>query len=165
MSESRLMALATSIVAELSQLGINIGNNLKLLKSIDNRISDNASKLDEQSIAIDKLKLLTKNSDNSMIITHPLFGEGMNESGDCTFIGINGKWIIIDFLAKSTENQKSIQKRMDELGISKFDLAILSHYHNDHVGNLEWLLGSAYIAKLMLPDITKTEVTGTWGYA
>ena len=163
MSESRLMALATSIVAELSQLGINIGNNLKLLKSIDTRISDNASKLDEQSIAIDKLKLLTKNSDNSMIITHPLFGEGMNESGDCTFIGINGKWIIIDFLAKSTENQKSIQKRMDELGINKFDLAILSHYHNDHVGNLEWLLGSAYIAKLMLPDITKTEVTGTWG--
>lgn len=99
----------------------------------------------------------------SFIITHPLFGEGMTESGDCTFIGINGKWIIIDFLAKSTTNLNSIQQRMNDLDISKFDLAILSHYHNDHVGNLSWLLENSKIAKLMIPDTTKTEVIGTYG--
>lgn len=108
-------------------------------------------------------KVQDERAQKSFIITHPLFGEGMTESGDCTFIGINGKWIIVDFLAKSNENQRAIQQRMNDLGISKFDLAILSHYHNDHVGNLEWLLENMRITKLMLPDTTKTEVTGTYG--
>lgn len=108
-------------------------------------------------------KVQDERAQKSFIITHPLFGEGMTESGDCTFIGINGKWIIVDFLAKSNENQRAIQQRMNNLGISKFDLAILSHYHNDHVGNLEWLLENTRITKLMLPDTTKTEVTGTYG--
>lgn len=108
-------------------------------------------------------KVQDERAQKSFIITHPLFGEGMTESGDCTFIGINGKWIIVDFLAKSNENQRAIQQRMNDLGISKFDLAILSHYHNDHVGNLEWLLENTRITKLMLPDTTKTEVTGTYG--
>lgn len=108
-------------------------------------------------------KVQDERAQKSFIITHPLFGEGMTESGDCTFIGINGKWIIVDFLAKSRENQQAIQQRMNDLGISKFDLAILSHYHNDHVGNLEWLLENTRITKLMLPDTTKTEVTGTYG--
>ena len=108
-------------------------------------------------------KVQDERAQKSFIITHPLFGEGMTESGDCTFIGINGKWIIVDFLAKSNENQRAIQQRMNDLNIRKFDLAILSHYHNDHVGNLEWLLENMRITKLMLPDTTKTEVTGTYG--
>ena len=108
-------------------------------------------------------KVQDERAQKSFIITHPLFGEGMTESGDCTFIGINGKWIIVDFLAKSNENQRAIQQRMNDLGIRKFDLAILSHYHNDHVGNLSWLLENMRITKLMLPDITKTEVIGTYG--
>lgn len=108
-------------------------------------------------------KVQDERAQKSFIITHPLFGEGMTESGDCTFIGINGKWIIVDFLAKSNENQRAIQQRMNDLNISKFDLAILSHYHNDHVGNLERLLENMRITKLMLPDTTKTEVTGTYG--
>lgn len=108
-------------------------------------------------------KVQDERAQKSFIITHPLFGEGMTESGDCTFIGINGKWIIVDFLAKSNENQRAIQQRMNDLGISKFDLAILSHYHNDHVGNLEGLLENMRITKLMLPDTAKTEVTGTYG--
>ena len=99
----------------------------------------------------------------SFIITHPLFGEGMTESGDCTFIGINGKWIIVDFLAKSNENLRSIQNRMVDLGIYKFDLGILTHYHNDHVGNLNWFLENNKLGKLMIPDTTKTEVIGTYG--
>lgn len=108
-------------------------------------------------------KVQDERAQKSFIITHPLFGEGMTESGDCTFIGINGKWIIVDFLAKSNENQRAIQQRMNDLNIRKFDLAILSHYHNDHVGNLEWLIENMRITKLMLPDTTKTEVTGTYG--
>lgn len=108
-------------------------------------------------------KVQNESAQKSFIITHPLFGEGMTESGDCTFIGINGKWIIVDFLAKSNENLRAIQQRMNDLGISKFDLGILSHYHNDHVGNISWFLENSKITKLMVPDITKTEVTGTYG--
>ena len=108
-------------------------------------------------------KVQNESAQKSFIITHPLFGEGMTESGDCTFIGINGKWIIVDFLAKSNENLRAIQQRMNDLGISKFDLGILSHYHNDHVGNISWFLENSKITKLMVPDTTKTEVTGTYG--
>lgn len=107
-------------------------------------------------------KFISKDS-KEFTITHPLFGKGMTESGDCTFIGIDGKWIIVDFLAKSTENQQSIIKRMSDLNISKFDLAILSHYHNDHVGNLQYLLENGKLAKIMLPDIDKTVVEGNYG--
>lgn len=152
------------------------GGNVFTREEVDTKISalkeelqeELQTKLNEFNSQLEHINELIKKvqderAQKSFIITHPLFGEGMTESGDCTFIGINGKWIIVDFLAKSNENQRAIQQRMNDLNISKFDLAILSHYHNDHVGNLEWLLENMRITKLMLPDTTKTEVTGTYG--
>lgn len=133
----------------------------ELQEELQTKLNEFNSQLEHINELIKKVQ--DERAQKSFIITHPLFGEGMTESGDCTFIGINGKWIIVDFLAKSNENQRAIQQRMNDLNIRKFDLAILSHYHNDHVGNLEWLLENMRITKLMLPDITKTEVTGTYG--
>lgn len=136
-----------------------------LKKELQEELQTKLNEFNSQLEHINELikKVQDERAQKSFIITHPLFGEGMTESGDCTFIGINGKWIIVDFLAKSNENQRAIQQRMNDLNIRKFDLAILSHYHNDHVGNLEWLLENMRITKLMLPDTTKTEVTGTYG--
>ena len=133
----------------------------ELQEELQTKLNEFNSQLEHINELIKKVQ--DERAQKSFIITHPLFGEGMTESGDCTFIGINGKWIIVDFLAKSNENQRAIQQRMNDLNIRKFDLAILSHYHNDHVGNLEWLLENTRITKLMLPDTTKTEVTGTYG--
>lgn len=133
----------------------------ELQEELQTKLNEFNSQLEHINELIKKVQ--DERAQKSFIITHPLFGEGMTESGDCTFIGINGKWIIVDFLAKSNENQRAIQQRMNDLNIRKFDLAILSHYHNDHVGNLEWLLENMRITKLMLPDTTKTEVTGTYG--
>lgn len=133
----------------------------ELQEELQTKLNEFNSQLEHINELIKKVQ--DERAQKSFIITHPLFGEGRTESGDCTFIGINGKWIIVDFLAKSNENQRSIQQRMNDLGISKFDLAILSHYHNDHVGNLSWLLENMRITKLMIPDTTKTEVTGTYG--
>lgn len=133
----------------------------ELQEELQTKLNEFNSQLEHINELIKKVQ--DERAQKSFIITHPLFGEGMTESGDCTFIGINGKWIIVDFLAKSNENQRAIQQRMNDLNISKFDLAILSHYHNDHVGNLKGLLENMRITKLMLPDTTKTEVTGTYG--
>lgn len=133
----------------------------ELQEKLQTKLNEFNSQLEHINELIKKVQ--DERAQKSFIITHPLFGEGMTESGDCTFIGINGKWIIVDFLAKSNENQRAIQQRMNDLNIRKFDLAILSHYHNDHVGNLSWLLENMKIDKLMLPDTTKTEVTGTYG--
>nr|DAR87978.1 MAG TPA: tail fiber protein [Caudoviricetes sp.] len=133
----------------------------ELQEELQTKLNEFNSQLEHINELIKKVQ--DERAQKSFIITHPLFGEGMTESGDCTFIGINGKWIIVDFLAKSNENQRAIQQRMNDLNIRKFDLAILSHYHNDHVGNLSWLLENMKIDKLMLPDTTKTEVTGTYG--
>lgn len=133
----------------------------ELQEELQTKLNEFNSQLEHINELIKKVQ--DERAQKSFIITHPLFGEGMTESGDCTFIGINGKWIIVDFLAKSNENQRAIQQHMNDLNIRKFDLAILSHYHNDHVGNLEWLLENMRITELMLPDTTKTEVTGTYG--
>lgn len=133
----------------------------ELQEELQTKLNEFNSQLEHINELIKKVQ--DERAQKSFIITHPLFGEGMTESGDCTFIGINGKWIIVDFLAKSNENQRAIQQRMNDLGIRKFDLAILSHYHNDHVGNLSGLIENSQIAKLMIPDTTKTEVTGTYG--
>lgn len=133
----------------------------ELQEELQTKLNEFNSQLEHINELIKKVQ--DERAQKSFIITHPLFGEGMTESGDCTFIGINGKWIIVDFLAKSNENQRAIQQRMLDLGIYKFDLAILSHYHNDHIGNLDWFVENQRIAKLMLPDTTKTEVTGTYG--
>ena len=133
----------------------------ELQEELQTKLNEFNSQLEHINELIKKVQ--DERAQKSFIITHPLFGEGMTESGDCTFIGINGKWIIVDFLAKSNENQRAIQQRMNDLGISKFDLGILSHYHNDHVGNISWFLENSKITKLMVPDTTKTEVTGTYG--
>ena len=133
----------------------------ELQEELQTKLNEFNSQLEHINELIKKVQ--DERAQKSFIITHPLFGEGMTESGDCTFIGINGKWIIVDFLAKSNENRRAIQQRMDDLGIRKFDLAILSHYHNDHVGNLSGLIENSQIAKLMIPDTTKTEVIGTYG--
>lgn len=133
----------------------------ELQEELQTKLNEFNSQLEHINELIKKVQ--DERAQKSFIITHPLFGEGMTESGDCTFIGINGKWIIVDFLAKSNENRRAIQQRMNDLGIRQFDLAILSHYHNDHVGNLSGLIENSQIAKLMIPDTTKTEVTGTYG--
>ena len=108
-------------------------------------------------------KDLEANANKTFIITHPMFGKDIIDSGDCTFIGINGKWIIIDSLYSDQRYVQAIIKRMQELNIDKFDLAILTHYHEDHMGGFPYLLANNKIAKLYIPDATKTEVTGTWG--
>ena len=133
----------------------------ELQEEIKTKLNDFNRQLEHINELIKKVQ--DERANKSFIITHPLFGEGMTESGDCTFIGINGKWIIVDFLAQSQENLRSIQNRMRDLGIYKFDLGILTHYHNDHVGNLSWFLENNKLDKLMIPDTTKTEVIGTYG--
>lgn len=108
-------------------------------------------------------KDLEANANKTFIITHPMFGKDIIDSGDCTFIGINGKWIIIDSLYSDQRYVQAIIKRMQELNIDKFDLAILTHYHEDHMGGFPYLLKNNKIAKLYIPDATKTEVIGAWG--
>ena len=102
-------------------------------------------------------------ADKKMVITHPLFGEGMTQSGDCTFIGIDGKWFIIDSLAKSDANLNSILKCMDDNKIDEFEFGFVSHYHDDHIGNFIELIKSGKISKMYLPDNNKTVVTGRYG--
>ena len=102
-------------------------------------------------------------ADKKMVITHPLFGEGMTQSGDCTFIGIDGKWFMIDSLAKSDTNLNSILKCMEDNKIDKFEFGFVSHYHDDHIGNFIELIKRGKISKMYLPDKNKTVVTGRYG--
>lgn len=97
-------------------------------------------------------------SDKQMIITHPLFGDNMADSGDCTFVGIDNHWFIIDSFTKSEANLNSILKCMEDNNIEKFEFGFVSHYHNDHIGNFVELIKQDKIAKMYLPDVVKTAV-------
>ena len=62
-------------------------------------------------------------------------------TGDCTLLQCGDKNVIVDFgvSAQYSHLKASIQS----FGITKFDYAVISHYHGDHVGALESILSDS----------------------
>ncbi|MFS0980331.1 ComEC/Rec2 family competence protein [Enterococcus casseliflavus] len=63
------------------------------------------------------------------------FSDGI-QTGDCTVITHeSGKVGMVD--TRTVSDFKYVSKLLKELNISKLDYIIISHYHGDHIGNLE----------------------------
>lgn len=83
-------------------------------------------------------------ADNSKISY--IFPKGWNNpsgNGDITLIQAYGKNILID--TYRTSNYPDVKDFLDEYGVAHIDYLILTHYHDDHVGNFENLLDDDYI--------------------
>ena len=68
-------------------------------------------------------------------------------SGDLTVLklkdGNNYKYAIVDFGNYSTDYYNNMTQKLIDNGFTKFDYAIVSHYHNDHVGSLLSMIGDS----------------------
>lgn len=123
----------------------------------------NKKQIDDAFVKKGDVGSVSNGANKQMVITHPLFADGATECGDCTFIGVDGKWFIIDSLQKTDANLNSILKCMTDNNIEKFEFGFVSHYHSDHIGNFAELIKRGKIAKMYLPNPDKTEVVGRYG--
>lgn len=64
-------------------------------------------------------------------------------SGDANLIIAYGKSILIDSHREGVKTQ--LYNMLNEHGVTHLDYAIFTHYHDDHVGNLENLVADGYI--------------------
>lgn len=70
-------------------------------------------------------------------------------TGDCTILKILGdesdKAVMIDCMDTTTVARTSIKSALDKNIIEHIDYFILSHYHSDHFGNIQWLIDNGYL--------------------
>jgi hypothetical protein len=107
---------------------------------------------------------LKKEISSVCTVFSPYKGEGSSNVGDCTVISANGLNIIIDF-GHANQYQTLAQNLLSH-GYSKFDYAIVSHYHSDHIGGLRNILTDSRFdfsdCKFYVPptDIDFTQMVG-----
>lgn len=70
-------------------------------------------------------------------------------TGDCTILKINGdtenKVVMIDCMPNEQTAKTNISSALSRSGISHIDYFILSHWHSDHCGCLQYLYDNGYI--------------------
>ena len=67
-------------------------------------------------------------------------------NGDCVIIKTNnGKIVMSDTGYSSDVVKNSIKNIMEKYNKTHVDYLIISHYHSDHVGNMDWLIDNGYV--------------------
>lgn len=72
--------------------------------------------------------------------------------GDCTIFDIDGKTVVIDLGPKGAEDTVK-----DELEGKSIALLVLTHPHEDHDGNLDWVADNCKIERLWMPEYSDDE--------
>lgn len=68
--------------------------------------------------------------------------------GDCTVIKSGDMAAVIDF--GETDEDDSIYYRLLEIGVTRLDLAVITHHHNDHMGGFLNLLENMTVDRLLI---------------
>lgn len=72
--------------------------------------------------------------------------------GDCTVFDIDGKTVVIDIGPKKAED--TIKAELHGKSIA---LLVLTHPHDDHDGNLDWVADNCKIERLWMPEYSDDE--------
>ena len=151
-------------IENMNQIGEQMENVTNAMTDLQDYVNNYFSELNIQNEINNKLDDMAQDGTLAEIINQEVFGE-INDrienlefeqnaklkyylmplnnlsdkpSGDCHILKTpNGKIIMID--TGYTYSWDLIKARMDALEITKIDYLIISHYHGDHVANLELL--------------------------
>ena len=75
--------------------------------------------------------------------------------GDSALISSNGKTALID-MGPSTA-ATALASKLSGSNVEDIDVALLSHFHEDHIGGLEYIYSAFPIKNLLIPDFHKTD--------
>lgn len=74
--------------------------------------------------------------------------------GDCILVQINNKNLIIDSGPK--DNKNNLIKYLTNLNITNFDYVIATHPHEDHIGNMAYLINNYKVLNFYAPKVIST---------
>lgn len=75
--------------------------------------------------------------------------------GDAALISSNGKNAVIDTGPSSAGT--ALASKLMNCDVKSMDVALITHFHDDHYGGLEYITSAFSIKNLLIPDINKTE--------
>lgn len=145
------MENVTNAMIELQNYVNNYFENLDVQEEVNNKLdemteSGELAEIINQEIFNDLYENVNNNTNDIEILKEkikyymlPVNNFATDSSGDCSiFITPNNKIIMID--TGNISSYQKIKNSLIRLNITKIDYLIISHYHQDHVGNLGSLM-------------------------
>ena len=94
----------------------------------------------------------TSVSANELIVHYLDVGQGDSEILQC-----NNQTMLID--AGTNASTNTLIQDIKDLGITRFDIVIATHPHEDHIGGMDAVIKQFDIGTVYMPDVTTTTVT------